>query len=313
MRPTPRSEVPHGTTFLTPPPSGERALPFEEQVARARAALPEGFPTDLSEVLVAVDVDGTLITAAGASARVRSAYHDLLDAGGHVVVSTGRGRWAARPVLGDLGERRGFSACSNGALLVEWDLEAPEGGRILRSHVFSPRRAIMMVQRVVPEALFGVEVPEGYLVNALFPEGELLEHHRVVPVEELWARPTTKLVVRVPGMDTGRFEQLLGQSGLGGDHEVFVGWTSWADVCAKGCTKASALEELCGILGVPHGGTVALGDGSNDVDMITWARVGVAMGGAAQWIKDRADLVTGAVENDGSAAVMRAILEHSRA
>ena len=44
--------------------------------------------------------------------------------------------------------------------------------------------------------------------------------------------------------------------------------------------------------------------------MIRWANFGVVMGGASEIIKAEGDHVTGAVENDGAAAVIRALLDH---
>ena len=91
-------------------------------------------------------------------------------------------------------------------------------------------------------------------------------------------------------------------------HEVFVGWTSWADIEPLGVTKATGLESLRARLGVPASGTVAVGDGTNDIAMIEWAAFGVAMGGASEEVRAHADHVTAAVENDGAAAVMHGIM-----
>ena len=73
-------------------------------------------------------------------------------------------------------------------------------------------------------------------------------------------------------------------------------------------TKASGLEELRVRLDVPGAGTVAVGDGTNDIAMIQWAAFGVAMGGASTEVRSRARHVTAAVENDGAAAVMHALM-----
>ena len=42
--------------------------------------------------------------------------------------------------------------------------------------------------------------------------------------------------------------------------------------------------------------------------MIEWAAFGVAMGGASEEVRAHADHVTAAVDNDGAAAVMHAIM-----
>ena len=51
--------------FLTVPSTGEVARPFEDLLDEASAALPADFPTSAGQVLVALDIDGTILTPAG--------------------------------------------------------------------------------------------------------------------------------------------------------------------------------------------------------------------------------------------------------
>ena len=46
---------------------------------------------------------------------------------------------------------------------------------------------------------------------------------------------------------------------------------------------------------------LAIGDGRNDIEMLTWAGRGVAMGQAVQEVQDAANDVTGSVDEDGAA------------
>jgi hydroxymethylpyrimidine pyrophosphatase-like HAD family hydrolase len=50
--------------------------------------------------------------------------------------------------------------------------------------------------------------------------------------------------------------------------------------------------------------TAAFGDGHNDIAMLRWAALGVAMGGAADDVRAAADEVTGSVAEDGVATVL---------
>ena len=56
--------------------------------------------------------------------------------------------------------------------------------------------------------------------------------------------------------------------------------------------KGEALAALCARWGVTRDQVMAIGDSTNDLSMIEWAGVGVAMGWAPQNVRDRADLVT---------------------
>eukprot|EP01052_Picozoa_sp_SAG31_P040728 SAG31_NODE_5974_length_2231_cov_31.382270_2_plen_205_part_00 len=56
--------------------------------------------------------------------------------------------------------------------------------------------------------------------------------------------------------------------------------------------KASALSALRENLGVPRGRTLCFGDGANDVEMLQWASLGVAMGNAGEKAKGAATRVS---------------------
>ncbi len=73
--------------FLTVPSSGEVARPFEDLLDEATAALPADFPTSAGQVLVALDIDGTILTPAGATPRVLEGIHALAAAGAHVLIA----------------------------------------------------------------------------------------------------------------------------------------------------------------------------------------------------------------------------------
>ena len=72
------------------------------------------------------------------------------------------------------------------------------------------------------------------------------------------------------------------------------------------------LEVLLARLGADPARALAVGDGSNDVEMIEWAGAGVVMGSAPQWVRDRGDILTEPVWRDGCAAVLDALIERVR-
>lgn len=59
-----------------------------------------------------------------------------------------------------------------------------------------------------------------------------------------------------------------------------------------GVDKAASLERLFNIIGVDRADTIACGDGFNDMSMIQYAGVGVAMANAKNEVKQIADVVT---------------------
>jgi hydroxymethylpyrimidine pyrophosphatase-like HAD family hydrolase len=73
------------------------------------------------------------------------------------------------------------------------------------------------------------------------------------------------------------------------------------DIAPEGVSKASALADIAGELGVRRQDVLAIGDGRNDIEMLSWAGRGVAMGQAPLEVQEAADDVTETVENDGVA------------
>lgn len=59
-----------------------------------------------------------------------------------------------------------------------------------------------------------------------------------------------------------------------------------------GVDKAASLEKLFGKIGIDRADTIACGDGFNDMSMIEYAGVGIAMANAQEAVKQVADMVT---------------------
>ena len=70
------------------------------------------------------------------------------------------------------------------------------------------------------------------------------------------------------------------------------------------CSKATALSRLCELYDIPQAETIAFGDGYNDLPMIEWAGLGVAMSNASEEIKQKADTVTLSNDEDGVAVML---------
>ena len=73
------------------------------------------------------------------------------------------------------------------------------------------------------------------------------------------------------------------------------------EVNSADCTKGKALSELCKKLGIFPVEVMAAGDSNNDVTMLDYAGVSVAMGNAPQFVKNYAKYETDSCENDGVA------------
>lgn len=79
--------------------------------------------------------------------------------------------------------------------------------------------------------------------------------------------------------------------------------TSWsplfADVTPRGGNKAIGIDKILAHFGIALEETMAFGDGGNDIPMLRHAGIGVAMGNADETVKNAADYVTDAVDDNG--------------
>lgn len=79
-------------------------------------------------------------------------------------------------------------------------------------------------------------------------------------------------------------------------------WTDiFADVVPAGGSKKIGLEKMLDYFDIAREETMAFGDGGNDVPMLEYAGIGIAMGNAAPEVARHADFVTRSVDEDGIA------------
>lgn len=77
---------------------------------------------------------------------------------------------------------------------------------------------------------------------------------------------------------------------------------------SKKVSKAVAMEKIGELLRVSREETVAIGDGLNDLCMIQYAGLGVAMGNAAKEVKENAQFITDTNDEEGVKKVLEKFL-----
>jgi HAD superfamily hydrolase (TIGR01484 family) len=259
--------------------------------------------------LVALDIDGTLLkwiegvgtTYEQISRPVYDAVHRAMDAGAHVVLASGRSPHGMTNVadLLDLHSGEGeqlWVVASNGAVVFRYPPM-----EVVHEETFDAAPAVAAVLKHHPEALVAVEERGvGYRVNQPFPDGELTGEFTIADVADLVAVPVSRVIIRDPNATVDDFVALGRRLGLQGTDYV-VGWTAWLDLAPLGVSKASGLERVARELDVDAADVLAIGDGRNDIEMLTWAGRGVAMGQAVEEVKAVADDVTATVYDEGAA------------
>lgn len=72
-----------------------------------------------------------------------------------------------------------------------------------------------------------------------------------------------------------------------------------AEIVLSGISKATGIEKVLSYFGVDRSDSVAIGDGSNDIEMVEYADIGIAMGNSSGDLKTVADYITTDIEEDG--------------
>ena len=86
---------------------------------------------------------------------------------------------------------------------------------------------------------------------------------------------------------------------LGENYEVAMSKPFFIEINDKGISKGKSLNALCEKLNLTNKNVMALGDGLNDVSMIEFAGVGVAMDNAVDALKQKADFISKSNDEDG--------------
>ncbi len=88
------------------------------------------------------------------------------------------------------------------------------------------------------------------------------------------------------------------------EYSVFRSVDFMIEFMNKNCNKAAGVEKLAKYLGIKKEEIITIGDSVNDIEMIQYGGLGVAMGNAKNEIKSIADFITKSNEDDGVSNVI---------
>jgi len=256
--------------------------------------------------LVALDLDGTLLTSRGSvTERTACALQRLRAKSVRVVFCTGRPPRHTKLLAAELGLSE-LVITYNGAAVLNFTT----GETTYRHQV--PRELALQVIRTLrqqhPEVMLGLETHHGwYLDTPLFElRRPVLEARGLTfPTahgrsEDFVQDAIIKLLVRHPIQGAVELAEALG------DLPIYATWSSRGllEVMAERTNKQETLAYLCEQWGIAPAEVAAFGDQNNDKEMLAWAGVGVAVANAADEAKAAADFVTGSNDEDGVARVL---------
>ena len=113
-----------------------------------------------------------------------------------------------------------------------------------------------------------------------------------------------KCLMLAPPEQLAPLEPIMREA-LGTQADVFRSEPFFLEVMPKGIDKATSIAHLIEVLGIRQEETIAAGDGYNDVSMIAYAGLGVAMANGCDAAKAAANYITTADnDHDGLAEML---------
>ncbi len=267
-----------------------------------------------------VDIDGTLTGASDTvSPGVRYAIRKARLKGVEVVLCTGRARHTAEPIARQLGPPLGYAITSNGGIALHLDTN-----QVLHRHLLPIPTALQIIHAIVAigsepyvyeEATTGDISGARVLYHPDLRVGPFATPNRYLPyadiTRDLPFEPVSISAFGSPAKMRPLVDKLIAL--LPPDLSVIQSGSEYywgIEIFVGGVSKRLGLQTLAAHLGVSQAQTMAIGDHLNDVEMLAWAGVGVAMGNAVAEVKAVADWITSSQAEDGVArAIERFILD----
>ncbi|MCI8610085.1 MAG: HAD family phosphatase [Firmicutes bacterium] len=275
--------------------------------------------------LIALDLDGTTLTRGHITRRTRRALEKAIEAGVSVVVATGRA-YVALP--NDVFRIKGlrYVMNSNGAQITD----LTTGQIIYENHINkgSLEKVLALFRQLQPsievftdgnayidksiyedlkcqDSVYAAYMSRDYVLRTRKPVEHILDFMEAhisrieninVEFENLEEKARMKVVLeQIPGVT------------------ITSSMTHNLEIGGQTTSKASGLVYLCQLMGFAMEKVMACGDSPNDMAMLREAGFSIAMGNGEQEVKDMADFVAPANEEEGVAyCVERFVLGKNR-
>lgn len=259
--------------------------------------------------LIVLDLDGTLTNRDKViTDRTKKALMEAQKRGKIVVLASGRPTYGVMPLVEELKLEQygGYILSYNGGCIMDCRTQ---------ELVFKRELPVESNQKIIQLAADeGIDILsyEGALIitnDAQCPyvkKEAAVNHLKVKQIADL--KSYMKFTVpKFLMLDDGDYLALVEprvKTALGKNFSVYRSEPYFLEVMPKGIDKAQSLARLLDALGMTCEEMIACGDGYNDLSMIQYAGLGVAMENAVLPVRNAADYVTYSNNDDGIAHVV---------
>lgn len=269
----------------------------------------------MSYKLIVSDMDGTLLNSAGKiSEETEKVLKELMAKGIHVAVATGRIFTSARVYAKYLGITTPIIAC-NGAIVRN----LRDGTTIYENHII--REDCMKILDICKKHnlyfhfytndIFYTQSMEFASIkysewNKTLKEDEQIDI-RVVEDPYAVVQNSDEEFYKFVFINEDRelLEKVRKEIEVIPTLECSKSWHNNLEIMNRGVSKGIAVERLAKSLGVNPEEVICFGDNENDISMIQYAGLGVAMGNAEDHVKNHAKYVTDSNDQDGVAKALK--------
>ena len=265
--------------------------------------------------VLALDLDGTLTNSEKIiTPRTKAALMEAAARGVCIVLASGRPTVGIEPLAREL-ELQKYGGCIlsyNGGKIIDC-----KTGHTLVQHAFPPD----LIEPVCTFCRYWNVVPLTYDAHGIVTENPdnpyVQEEARIckIParkVENLPAEvtyPINKLLLTGDPADMPHVEELMQQE-FAGKLSIYRSQPFFIETMPLGIEKSASLQILLRAKGLTAANLMACGDGWNDLPMLKFAGLGVAMGNAQPEVKAAADYITADNEHDGVGLAVEKFILH---
>ncbi|HAQ4671598.1 TPA: HAD family phosphatase [Enterococcus faecium] len=264
--------------------------------------------------LAAIDLDGTLLDRNGKIPEENiQALRKFDENGGIVTVATGRNSISAKDIFSELGIG-GYLISSNGSLIAE--MKDGKMAKVLRRSkidIDTLKKAFFYAQEAKISIIASRETQDDQLT---FDESNLvkddpyyehfnLQNHSFDQILSMLEDPSLSyLKLALTDKSEEKLQKLQRDLQADGINSVFSD-PRFLEITPTGITKAHSLVFLADYLGIESSDIMAFGDQENDIAMLNYSGLSIAMGNAQRQVKEIANQVTLTNEEAGVAYILK--------
>lgn len=265
----------------------------------------------MSYEVIALDIDGTLTNDDKIiTPKTKNALMQAQQMGKKVVLATGRHPHGVIPYAQELELQKygGYLLCFNGGIVVE---VTESGFKTIYSkelpNFYIPQvcdiisKSNITVNTYTEDAIIADKKENAY--TQVEPEIIKLPFKQVEDFKNYVDFPINKLLLAGEPEEIDKYEKIL-KNYLDGKVDVFKSAPFFLEVVPLGVSKGASLDPLLKSMGLTKDNLIACGDSYNDITMIGFAGLGVAMENAEEDVKHVANYITLSNNCDGVGAVV---------